>query len=593
MIKLPAIFKNHAVFQRDKVFRIWGVSDTSITKISVIDETDTVINEAIVTDADVCDDGHFMVEMSPLEAGGPYVLRIENESEVIELEDVYFGDVWLAGGQSNMEFMLKNSKYASEEIQELEVKANDRIRFYNVPQIAWLGPELEQAEENSNWQLCNADNAGEWSAVAYYFAKALTEESDGIMIGVVGCNWGGTSASCWMSREKLLEHRVTAQYVDTYDSLVEGICEEEYQKAYEEYVIYQAEFDKNVGYYYQTSSNPTWDEAISLFGENKYPGPMGPKNWTRPYGLYETMLKRIVPYGLMGCIFYQGEEDDNRPYSYKRLLTSLIEQWRADFLDVKLAFITVQLPIFVNEGEADYKNWPFIREAQAVVAEETGNGLAVILEAGEYHNIHPLNKETVGYRLAFQALYRVYGCYSKWEACGPEYDSSFVNGDALYVDLKCCDSGLMVNGDDGFIEDVHMMDFLPTDSGFEIAGEDGIYYNARAQVMRGENVSEDPVESDFSEETDLFGNQAFADELNNPIYDDNVDQTASSLGSILTIKLTSENVDKPKYARYFWKNYGKVRVFGANGIPLAPFRTDTNDGAKALGSRLGDIIDVI
>lgn len=555
MIKLPAIFKSHAVFQRDKIFRIWGETDASEVSARILEDANIISKgSAIVTD------GSFLLEMEPVEAGGPYSLEIKSGNDVVLLADVYFGDVWLAGGQSNMEFQLNNSKDADEEIAEAE---NDRIRFYNVPQIAWVGSELEDAEAKSEWQLCNSDTVGEWSAVGYYFAKALTEESEGIMIGIVGCNWGGTSASAWMSREKLLEYKETKQYIDVYDEAVKGISEAEYNKAYDEYVIYQAEFDKNVGNYYMTNPNPTWDEAISLFGENKYPGPMGPKNWTRPGGLYESMLRRIIPYSMMGCIYYQGEEDDNRPYSYKRLLTSLIEQWRSDFKDDKLAFIVAQLPVFVNEGEEDYKNWPFIREAQAKIGNTIGNGVAVILESGEYHNIHPVNKETVGYRLAFQALHNVYGCMTRWEACGPELDAGFAGDEAFYVDLKCCDSGLMINGDDNFLEDVHMMDYLPSDSGFEIAGEDGIYYNAKAQVMRGETLNEE------------------------------TDDTVNMQGSILTIKLTSDNVKQPMYARYFWKNYGKVRIFGANGIPLAPFRTSDKDGAKALGSRLGEIIDVI
>lgn len=585
MIKLPAIFKDHAVFQRDKEFRVWGDTDSNEININIYDEDGAVINKCTVTSKDGC----FIAKMSPVEAGGPFRLEINGTDDAIVLDDVYFGDVWLAGGQSNMEFKLRDSKDASEEIGESD---NDRIRFYNVPQIAWLGAELEQAEAASEWQPCNSAIAGDQSAVAYYFAKALTEESEGIMIGIINCSWGGTSASAWMSRDKLLEYKETAQYINAYDEAVKDLTGEAYEEAYAEYVIYQAEFDKNVGNYYMTAENPTWEEAISLFGENKYPGPMGPKNWTRPCGLYETMIKRIVPYGLMGCIFYQGEEDDNRPYSYKRLLTSLIEQWREDFLDKNLPFIVTQLPIFANEGEDDYKNWPFIREAQYEVGETVGNGCAVVLEAGEYHNIHPTNKETVGYRLAFQALRKVYGCLSRWEACGPEYDSSFTSGDSLYVDLKCCESGLMINGDDDFLTDVHMMDYLPSDSGFEIAGCDGVYYTAKAQVLRGETVSDDNTGTEALDNS--FGSES-DDEVNDfydPLYDDEPDQTASSLGSILTLKLTSDRVREPKYARYFWKNYGKVRIFGANGIPLAPFRTDKNDGAKANGSRLGDIIDV-
>ena len=111
MIKLPAIFKSHAVFQRDKIFRIWGETDASDVSARILEDTNIIgKGSAIVTD------GSFLLEMEPVEAGGPYSLEIKSGNDVVLLEDVYFGDVWLAGGQSNMEFQLKNSKDADEEI---------------------------------------------------------------------------------------------------------------------------------------------------------------------------------------------------------------------------------------------------------------------------------------------------------------------------------------------------------------------------------------------------------------------------------------------------------------------------------------------
>lgn len=555
MIKLAGIFKDGAVLQRDKDVIIFGHSDGEVTA-TLFDDSGKIVKSVKAN----LKEGNFEANIGSFSAGGPYSLRLEDPDGEKVISDLYFGDVWIAGGQSNMELELQNSKNGAEAVAQAD---NSRIRFYYTPKVAWLGKELEEAEGESTWQKCSPENVACWSAVGYYFAQALTEEIEDVMIGIIGCNWGGTSATAWTGREKLAEHPETKAYLDKYDEAIKGISDEEYERLYEEYVVYQAEFDKNVGNYYMTNPNPSWEEAISLFGENKYPGPMGPKNWSRPAGLHETMIMRIAPYTVKGCIYYQGEDDDNRPYSYNRVLTSMLEQWREDFRDEKLPFIIVQLPIFVNEGETDDKNWPFIREAQAEVAKTVGNGLAVILEAGEYHNIHPLDKETVGYRLAYQALYNVYGYIPKWEACGPEYDSSFSQDNAIYVDLKCCEQGLMVNGDDMFLEDVHMQDYLPDDSGFEIAGADGVYYPARAQVLRGETINEEAQEDPM---------------MNLP-------------GSILSIKLTSDKVDKPVFARYFWTNFAKVRIFGANGIPLAPFRTSKNDGARAIGSRQGEIYD--
>ena len=206
-------------------------------------------------------------------------------------------------------------------------------------------------------------------------------EKLGVTVGIIGCNWGGTSASCWMSREFLGQQLCLSSYLEEYDSIVAKQDEAEYLKEWEEYLVYQAEFDKNVGNYYATSPNPTWDEAIRLFGENKYPGPVGPRNEHRPCGLYETMVSRIAPYTLAGFLYYQGEEDDHKPYTYYELLSTLVKQWRHDWKDDTLPFMLVQLPIFQGEGEPDYQNWPFIREAQMKLYNTVKNtGIAVILD---------------------------------------------------------------------------------------------------------------------------------------------------------------------------------------------------------------------
>lgn len=570
MLRLAAIFKDGAVLQRDRKIKIWGETDCKTVYISL---TNTEGTELCKLDCNSTDD-RFEFEIGPFPAGGPFEIKVWTDLEEVFLKDIYFGDVYLAGGQSNMEFELQNSKDGSKEVAESD---DPYIRFYYTPKVSYVGDELFEAERGTSWEKCELGKTGCWSAVGYYFAKAISEETGGedenVMIGIIGCNWGGTSASCWMSREKLLEYPETAVYVSDYDKATKGQVLEEYLKELAEYEVYQAEFDKNVGNYYATNENPSWEEAIKLFGENRYPGPMGPRNWTRPAGLYESMLKRIAPYGICGVLWYQGEEDDNRPYTYKRLLKSLTEEWSKEFENESLPFYIVQLPIFLNEAEEDDKNWPFIREAQSDICFENVNyGLAVSLESGEFHNIHPLNKETVGYRLAFQALYRYYGIYGEWEACGPRLESSYAEGDSVYAEIACCQSGLVIDGDDGFLEDVYFGDYLPEDSGFEIAGEDGVYYPAQAQYIKSSSIA-----SKEPEETDVYGFSApTEDELK---------------GGSAVLRISSDKVSGPKYARYFWKNFGRVRVFGANGIPLAPFRTSRDDGAKAVGSRQGAILD--
>lgn len=542
MLRFSYLFGNNAILQSNKDVYVHGACDADSVKLLLKDVNGTTLFSA----EERTNNGRFEIGIGNYDAGGPYTLTAISGNESISSENIFFGEVWIAGGQSNMEFELRNSKDFDEVLEE---RLYSNISYLNVPRIAYLGEELERAETESCWKPCDEYNVGYMTAVGYYFAQALSEVEPDIKIGIISCNWGGTSASCWIGEEYLNKKPETKVYLDAYKEVAGNKSLEDNKKEWDEYLIYQAAFDEKVGNYYATNSNPTWEEAISLFGENRYPGPMGPVNPTRPCGLFESMLLRLLPLSVAGVLWYQGEEDDNRPYNYYELLKTLVAQWRVSFNDENLPFIIAQLPIFVNEGEDDYMNWPFIREAQARVCKEDENcHLAVILENGEYHNIHPVNKESVGYRMAFQALHKVYGAITLWEANGPEYDSCFTENEYMYVDILCCDQGLMLNGDDNFIEDIRMQDYLPVDSGFELAGEDKIYYPAKAQVLRGE----DP--------------------------------------GIITLKLHSDKVKQPAFARYFWKNYGKVRIFGGNGIPLAPFRTSMKDEAMAKGSRQGELL---
>jgi len=518
MLKMPSVFSDSMVLQRNKNIAVWGQSDSSIVTASIGEysvQTET-------------NDGKWSLLLPPMEAGGPYELVVKSGGDTIVYKDVMLGEVWLAGGQSNMEFELQNCKGGSAIVENA---SGDNVRFYYTPKVAWVGKELEEAEAKSAWTRFTPGTCKNWSAAGYFFARELSERL-GVTVGIIGCNWGGTSASCWISREFLSQDTRIKSYLEEYDNAVKDQDEEEYLKEREEYLAYQAEFDKNVAKYYETSPAPSWEEAISLFGENKYPGPAGPRNETRPCGLYEAMLERVMPYSIAGFLYYQGEEDDHKPYTYYELLMALVRQWRHDWKDDTLPFILVQLPVFANAGEPDYQNWPFIREAQMRLFETVKNtGIAVILETGEYNNIHPVDKEPVGKRLMLQAMYHVYGGVDESEAFGPVYKSYYIEEDRMHIKFQYAKEGLVCRT--GCVE------------GFEIAGSNKKYYQADA-VIDGDSVI-----------------------------------------------LSSDKVKQPLYARYCWTNYREVGLYGANGIPAAPFRTSMEDGAVFTGSRNTGLINCV
>lgn len=489
------------VLQREKNIRIWGTGTE-----------DTLITISI-GEFSVCSkvkNNKWTAVLPSMKAGGPYALSITDGNSSILFYNVMLGEVWLAGGQSNMELELQNSKNGKEVVANIK---NENVRFYNTLRLSYIDEEFFEKESKNHWEECTPENAGTWSAVAYYYAKKLSEELN-VTVGIIGCNWGGTSASAWISRESLELDRDTNTYVQEYDNANKGRSFEEYLKQLEDYNIWYEQWQKKVDKCYAEKPDILWSQVLKIAGECHWPEPLGPKSPFRAAGVYETMLKRIMPYTLRGFIYYQGESDDHKPKMYGKLLTKLIEQWRNDWEDEELPFIFVQLPMFIGREDKDNKHWALIREAQMRVHKTIKNtGLAVILDCGEFDNIHPVDKEPVGVRLSMQALYHVYGKALK--AYGPIYKSFEYKASGIEINFDYAEAGMVLKGEKA--------------EGFEIAGEDKNYKEAAAEIC---------------------GNKIF-------VY--------------------SKEVSNPKYVRYSWTNYGSVTIFGKNGLPLAPFRTSRND----------------
>lgn len=501
---LAAVFTDHMVLQRNKNINIWGCAYTAT------DVTVELCGKSVTTRAE---SGKWKVVLPPMEAGGPYELKVtDNRGGELVLRDVMIGEVWLAGGQSNMELELQNALNGKEVLQNIK---DVNVRFYYTQKIAYIDDYFHFAERNSCWSIAAPDTAANYSAVGYYFARRLAAEL-GVTVGVIGCNWGGTSASAWMSRKMLEQDADTKSYVDEYDKAMEDKTMEGYLAELAEYEEWYNEWQPKINEYYANTENPTWEGAQEYAGPSRWPEPLGPKSQFRPGGLYETMISRICPYTLAGFAYYQGESDDHKPDTYYKLFKALIEQWRTDWEDDSLPFMFVQLPMFMNEGDEDFKHWCKIREAQMRVHQTTANtGIAVILDKGEFNNIHPIDKEPVGERLALQALYHVYGKISADEAYGAIYKSHEYTDGGIMLTFEHAGDGFELKGEKAV--------------GFEVAGKDKKYHTADAWFK---------------------GDKIF---------------------------VRSAEVAEPVYLRYNWTNYGEVTVFSKNGIPLAPFRTSRQD----------------
>ncbi len=499
-MRAAAIFSDHMVLQREKPIAVWGDGKDGIRVTVSLGG-----NRASAT----VQDGKWRVTLPPMPAATGLMMTVASGAVEIRFADIAVGEVWLCGGQSNMEYEIRNDKNGKALLDSLT--ADCGVRFYYTPKQRMIDDTFEAVERNTGWSTASPDASGAWSAVGLYFALEIAEKL-GVTVGLIGCNWGGTSASAWVSRDVLESHAEIRPYIDEYDAATAGKTQEELIKAFDEYAAYQDEWYVRYSKLMEEKPDTSWDEAQEILGASRYPGPMSPKNEMRPCGNYETMLRRVCPYTLRGFLYYQGESDDHRPNTYETLLTELIACWRRDWADPELPFLNVQLPMFRYLNDIDHKHWCLIREAQFRVYRKLKNtGLAVLTDCGELDNIHPTDKIPVGHRLALQALAEVYGTISRADACPPMFRSAYANGSEMTVLLDYADDGFLLTGE-------------PV--GFELAGDDLMFRPAKAFFGKG------------------------------------------------FLTLTADGVPAPKYARYAWTNFMTVTVFGKNGLPMAPFRTD-------------------
>lgn len=323
-------------------------------------------------------------------------------------------------------------------------------------------------------------------------------------MGIIDCYWGGTSIACWLDEAALRLTTEGMRRLEAYAQRIAGKTDAQYElenKAHDK--AFQTWCTRVEALRAEHLDLPQ-SEINRLAGPCPWNPPAGRKSGYRPAGLVETMVKRVAPYTLSGILYYQGEEDTSQPEGYLPLMMTLVPFWRGLFRDETLPFLFVQLPMYIAANEADDRRWAMLREAQEKAHNALRHtGLAVLIDCGEFDNIHPTDKRTVGERLFLQALKVAY--HRPVQADSPRAWYALREAGAMLVIF---DSPVHANGQAAL---------------FELAGADGVFY---------------PAEADGN--GDVF-------------------------------RLTAEGVAEPCEARYAWVNFGKVNVFGENGLPLAPF----------------------
>lgn len=462
-VKLHNLFTDQMVLQRDIAVPVWGWADDG-EKVTVEFRGKKVSTTA--------KGGKWMVKLGKLKAGGPDELKVSGKNS-ITLADVLVGEVWLASGQSNMEWSMRNS---FQPFGDILAANNPKLRLFTVPKLKADEPVKDVV---SAWKETSPSAVSNFSAVAYYFGLKLQKDL-GVPVGLIHTSWGGSPAEVWMSDAVLTgnseyKRDIVDAYVAQMGKLAESTAQWEKEQA-------QAKAD----------GKP--------FTKRKPGG-----GW-KPSELYNGMIAPLIPYAIKGAIWYQGESNAGRAHQYRSLFVDMVKNWRNDWAQGDFTFLQVQLAPFmpVKDEPAD-STWAELREAQIHATKVLPKvGAVSILDYGDPKDIHPTWKRPVGNRLALAARGIAYGEKFTWS--GPEYRSGKVKGDKVVLSFNFTGDGLFGAGSrsdnvpspktsDGVTLNYNLAKGWINSplTGFAIAGEDRKFVWAKAEIEGDKVVVSSPL----------------------------------------------------------------------------------------------------
>jgi sialate O-acetylesterase len=442
-LSFAPIFNDGAILQCELPVNIWGNARPGST-------VDVFLNGQKVSTTNTGDAGRWMAVIPSCEAGGPYVLTIKSGRRQYSVSDVYFGEVWLATGQSNMVQPLRNAEGGPERLQ----KTIKDIRFVKVPQKTGLPARYEMTVEDLAWHTFAPPQNTEIAAVALFFAEQIQEATEH-KVGIIQSSYGGTPAQAWTPLVALDAHQELSHYADQVRSGLSGSrSKDDFLGEIERVNAYNAAFRE----WRVHREGPPPENPGTLSSENPY-------SQRAPTVLYENMIRPLIPYTARGVIWYQGEGNSTRPDEYRVLFPAMINAWRKAWENPEWPFLFVQLAAY-HHPSAD---WPGLRAAQAYTRDVMPHtGMALAIDAGEKEDIHPRYKQPVGERLARLALSQVYG--QQISCRGPHIKQAVVKNDQVVADFSYTAQGLQTSNGNSIV------------TGFELAGSDGEFHPANARI---------------------------------------------------------------------------------------------------------------
>jgi sialate O-acetylesterase len=616
-----AVFGNNMVLQRNQLIRIWGTAPPG-----------TAVHLSLHTQLSLAfadEQGHWEAILGALPAGGPYELNIYTDQESIVYQNILLGEVWVFAGQSNMQWRLKNTPEGATE----SASANfPQIRLFEAPEN--LSSTATRDLPSGNWSICTPITSRDFSAISFYFGRQLHQTLN-VPIGLVNISWGGTKIDSWISPDGLaafpeladelaqlpnldledVENSITAAQnnwdiaVDSEDiglqqnwqnniagwqswptMLLPKPWESDVLPMRDGSVWFKKSFTLTATQANQNielqlgkidDSDQTWINGQLVGSTDRDPGQI--RNYSvaanllqtgenivtvrvRDYGfvggmlggasnmrayqdmwqvslagywnyqvgtpnlgerpldlnpndypslIYNGMVNPFRRMAMAGVVWYQGESDTDDPYHYRDKQIKLIDDWRAAWGIGDFPFLVTQLPYFRTEAtQPGASSWATLRESQTYALKRDNTAVVTMIDTGDITNIHPNNKPLTSNRLANNALKLAYNINNI--VTSPTYFLSFPAGSSMSVIFRNYGSSLT--------------SLQPNNlRGFSIAGSNGQFVAANAQLTNSQTVS-----------------------------------------------VSSPSVPQPKYVRYAWAdNPGSLNLVNAQGLPVAPFRTDT------------------
>jgi len=447
-VKMPALFSDHMVLQRDMLVPVWGWADAGEAV------TVTIAGQSKSAKADAS--GQWMIKLDKLASGGPIVMVVKGKN-TITIQDILVGEVWLASGQSNMAMAVAASNNAKQEIADAKFPG---IRTFMVPRVA---AETPQKECGGKWVVCSPVSAGSFSATAYFFGREL-HQSLGTPVGLINSSYGGTTIEAWTS---MPPQEGVKKFEPVFSPWAKKLSVPyDPEKAY-------AQYEKQLAAWKVAAEKRKAEGKPEGSPPQKPVHPRQHQNY--PANLFNGMIAPLIPYAIRGGIWYQGEGNCHLPVSklYADQLPLMIKDWRTRWGQGDFPFAWVQLPFYKQQSQEPtaVSGWANVREAMLNSLAVPNSGMAITIDTGDANNIHPADKQPVGHRLALWAKARVYG--EKISYSGPLPAGHKIAGGKAVLSFKHADGGLKVKG--GELK------------GFTIAGADKKWHWATAHID-GETV---------------------------------------------------------------------------------------------------------